>query len=164
MWKSGVNAHIAYGVLVINAARSRVELAQIRRLAARALHAGKFPSGSTLSVIFVTSVMMRTLNAKWRRKDKATTVLAFPFGRGARFPGISGGEFLGEIYISPRDVQNFASERGQTYSRALAELLVHGIVHLKGYDHATGKEAVVMERMENRLMRSLGSKVAIKFQ
>jgi len=99
---------------------------------------------------------MRTLNHTWRSKDSTTDVLSFPLREG-RFPHIQP-EMLGDIVISLPVAARQAAEAGHPLSVELERLLVHGLLHLLGYDHEQGLlEARRMKRKEQRLLKSLAA-------
>jgi probable rRNA maturation factor len=88
---------------------------------------------------------MRTLNRRYRRKDRSTDVLAFPAG---------GEELFGDIVISVPYASRQARRRGEPPSREIERLLVHGLLHLHGYDHETDDGE--MDALEARVRRRLG--------
>jgi probable rRNA maturation factor len=90
---------------------------------------------------------MRTLNRRYRGKDKTTDVLAFPAGPGS-------GGFLGDIVISVPYAAREARRREDSRSREIDRLLVHGFLHLMGYDHETDEGQ--MDALEGRVRRRLG--------
>lgn len=93
---------------------------------------------------------MRPLNRRFRGHDETTDVLSFPL----RCPAGGGGEegaYLGDVVISVEEAVRQAEEDGETLAEALDRLLIHGILHLKGYDHHTPREAARMRRRERRL-------------
>ena len=95
---------------------------------------------------------MRTLNRAWRNKDRATDVLSFPLREG-RFLHIQP-HLLGDIVISVPIAARQANEAGHSLTVELERLLVHGLVHLLGYDHEQGlKKARRMERKERQLLK-----------
>ena len=97
---------------------------------------------------------MRTLNQVWRNKDRATDVLSFPLREG-RFLHIQP-DMLGDIVISVPVAARQANEAGHSLTVELERLLVHGLVHLLGYDHEQGfTEARRMERKERQLLKRL---------
>lgn len=97
---------------------------------------------------------MRTLNRAWRGRDRATDVLSFPLREG-RFLHIQP-HMLGDIVISVPAAARQADEAGHSLTVELERLLVHGLVHLLGYDHELGlKEARRMERKERQLLKRL---------
>jgi probable rRNA maturation factor len=130
-------------------ARGRVE-----RLAEAALDAvGR--GESSVAVAFVRDRAMRDLNRRYRGKDRATDVLSFPADDGAP-PSPPSGEYLGDIVISTDTALRQATEAGHPVEREVDELLIHGVLHLCGYDHET--DAGEMNRLEVRLRRRLLSR------
>jgi len=107
-----------------------------------------------LSVVFTGDRAMRALNRLYRGMDKTTDVLSFSLREG-RFPHIQP-EVLGDIVISVPVAVRQAAESGHPLSHELYSLLVHGLLHLLGYDHELGpREAAGMKRMERRLLKRL---------
>jgi rRNA maturation RNase YbeY len=100
-----------------------------------------------VSVLFCGDTRMRTLNRKYRRKDRSTDVLAFPAGGG-------GEPLLGDIVISVPYASRQARRRGEPVSREIERLLVHGLLHLSGYDHETDDGE--MDALEAKMRRRLG--------
>jgi rRNA maturation RNase YbeY len=110
--------------------------------------------GANLSLALVGSGRMRKLNKKYRGKNRVTDVLAFPeskvflekfqVGPLKKFSG------LGEIVICLREVKKNAKRLNLTFEKELATCLIHGILHLLGYDHEKSKEAAKeMEEKQN---------------
>jgi len=107
-----------------------------------------------LSVLFIGDRAMRTLNHAWRGRDMSTDVLSFPLREG-RFLHIQP-DLLGDIVISVPIAARQASAAGHSLSFELERLLVHGLVHLLGYDHEQGlTETLRMERKERQLLKRL---------
>ena len=98
----------------------------------------------SVSVLFCGDRRMRTLNCRYRRKDRPTDVLAFPG---------SGGGLLGDIVISVPYAARQARRRREPADREIDRLLLHGFLHLCGYDHET--DGGQMDRLEARLRRRL---------
>ena len=97
---------------------------------------------------------MRTLNRTWRNKDRTTDVLSFPLREG-RFRHIQP-DLLGDIAISVPTAARQADDAGHSLAVELERLLVHGLVHLLGYDHEQGpRDARRMERKEQQLLKRL---------
>jgi probable rRNA maturation factor len=115
---------------------------------ARAAGAGK-ADAPEVSVLFCADSRMRTLNRRYRGKDRTTDVLAFPAEAGS-----GGGGFLGDIVISVPYAAREARRREDSRSREIDRLLVHGLLHLMGYDHETDEGQ--MDALEGRLRRRLG--------
>jgi probable rRNA maturation factor len=107
-----------------------------------------------LSVLFIGDQAMRTLNRTWRGKDRTTDVLSFSLREGS-FPHIRP-EMLGDIVICIPEAVRQADEAGHPLAIEIERLLVHGLVHLLGYDHERGLvEARRMDRMEHQLRNRL---------
>ncbi len=109
-----------------------------------------------LSVLFVGDRAMRSLNRQYRGKDETTDVLSFSLREGA-FPRIQP-DVLGDIVISVPAAARQAAEAGHAVGREIDLLLVHGLLHLMGYDHERGeREARRMQRRERHLLNRLSS-------
>ena len=104
-------------------------------------------SGWVFSVIFVGTPAMRRLNCEWRKKDRSTDVLSFAYGD----EFVDGLPFLGEIVIAPEIAARQAAEYGTSPEREIRKLIVHGMLHLMGYDHET--DCGEMIAMQNRVLR-----------
>jgi rRNA maturation RNase YbeY len=100
------------------------------------------------SVLFTTDATLRALNLAWRGKDKPTNVLSFPA------PETAG--TLGDIAIAFETVAREAGEQGKTLEDHATHLLVHGLLHLLGYDHEAVDEAAEMEGLEREILGALG--------
>lgn len=94
----------------------------------------------------------RALNHRWRKRDYATNVLSFP----ADVPAGSGMRVLGDIVLCGPVVVREASAQGKKTGDHWAHLIIHGILHLRGFDHTCDEQAQIMENREIRLLRSLG--------
>jgi probable rRNA maturation factor len=92
------------------------------------------------------------LNARYRHKQGATNVLSFPFEDP---PGVDSG-LLGDIVICAPVVVREAGEQGKTIESHWAHMVVHGVLHLCGYDHVAEQEAREMEALETRILANLG--------
>ncbi|RTL87999.1 MAG: rRNA maturation RNase YbeY [Hyphomicrobiales bacterium] len=107
--------------------------------------------GCEMSVTFCDDAEIRELNAQWRGKDKATNVLSFPT------PGVLAARpLLGDIVIAYETVAREAAEQEKTLREHTVHMVVHGFLHLIGYDHETAAEAEVMEGLERRIASRLG--------
>jgi probable rRNA maturation factor len=104
-----------------------------------------------VSVYIVDEAESQELNAQYRGKDKPTNVLSFP----ADIPDEVGVPLLGDLVICAPVVEREAQEQGKTLEAHWAHMLVHGTLHLLGYDHVEDDEADVMEALETRLITQL---------
>jgi probable rRNA maturation factor len=93
---------------------------------------------------------IRALNLAWRDKDKATNVLSFPA------PAGSPGPLLGDIVVAFEYVSEEARESGRSLRDHLTHMLVHGLLHLLGFDHDSEPDAEEMENFERRILAQLG--------
>ena len=105
-----------------------------------------------VTVAFVSDRAMRELNRLWRHKRGTTDVLSFPVEQD-EFEKAEGSS-LGDVVISVEQAARQAKENGLTLDQEIAQLILHGLIHLCGYDHATDKGE--MNRLELRLRRRLG--------
>ena len=104
------------------------------------------------TIVFVSDQVIRNLNKKFRGKDYATDVLSFPT-EPAPFETENQSQ-LGEVVISVERAAAQAKEQGLSFSREVEQLILHGLLHLSGYDHETDNGK--MNRLEIRLRQKLG--------
>jgi probable rRNA maturation factor len=105
-----------------------------------------------VTVAFVSDRAMRELNRLWRHKHGTTDVLSFPVGQD-EFEKAEGSS-LGDVVISVEQAARQAKENGLTLDQEIAQLILHGLIHLCGYDHSTDDGE--MNKLEFRLRRRLG--------
>ena len=114
-----------------------------------------------LTVRLVSDAEIARMNETFRKKKGPTDVLSFPMmarrrpvrlGRGSRTVKV--GEYLGDIAISPATAQRYAKKNGRKLSSELQVLILHGVLHLLGYDHETDRGK--MDRIERKLRKRLG--------
>jgi probable rRNA maturation factor len=110
---------------------------------ALALAGGK---AEELSVVVCGDARMRSLNRRYRGKDRTTDVLSFPAGPAA-------GGFLGDLVISVPEARRQARRGGVAFRAVMEKLLLHGLLHLLGYDHETDRGE--MDALEASLRRRL---------
>ena len=124
--------------------RKKIDTEAWARFADKALDAiGN--NGSSATIAFVSDERIRNLNRQFRHIDKATDVLSFPAEEETN---------LGDIAISVETAAAQAKENGLTFEAEVAQLVLHGLLHLSGYDHETDNGE--MNRLELRLRRKLG--------
>ncbi len=108
---------------------------------------------SELSIVFSDDANIRELNAGWRGKDKPTNVLSFP-----AFPVSGGGSLppmLGDIVLAAETVLREAELEQKPLENHISHLVIHGLLHLLGYDHETDAEAEEMEAAERAALARL---------
>ena len=107
---------------------------------------------ASVTIVFVSDRAMREINREWRGKRGTTDVLSFPASQD-EFEK-SAGLNLGDVVISVEQAARQAKENGLTFDEEIAQLILHGLLHLCGYDHATDQGE--MNRLELRLRKKLG--------
>ena len=109
---------------------------------------------SEVSVKLTSDAEVRALNAAWRGKDKATNVLSFPM---AAEDELDSAQLLGDIVLAYGVCAAEAADKGVGIETHAAHLVVHGTLHLLGYDHETSdEEAEEMEDVERRALAAIG--------
>ena len=135
------------------------KLAGLDALVERALQAACLESGRTLfkgaevSLLFCDDARIQELNRDWRSLDKPTNVLSFPVAPVER---LASAPLLGDIAIAFETVTKEASVEDKTFSDHTSHMIVHGFLHLLGYDHENEQEAEEMEDLERRALARLG--------
>ena len=112
----------------------------------------KFQTQAEVTVRIVDEEESHQLNHEYRGKDKPTNVLSFPFEAP---PGIEI-DLLGDLIICRQVVEREAKEQGKPLMAHWAHMVVHGSLHLLGYDHIEDDEAEEMESLETELMQGMG--------
>jgi probable rRNA maturation factor len=110
------------------------------------------PADAAVCIRIVGAAASRRLNAGYRSKDKPTNVLSFPAAPVERELGGS----LGDVVICAPVVAAEAREQRKARTEHWAHMVVHGMLHLHGYDHETVRQARVMERLEVEILRGFG--------
>jgi probable rRNA maturation factor len=133
--------------------RDAAELAAVHGMAASGLVS---PASVELGVTLVSAVEQRRLNRDYRRQDMSTNVLAFP----AWEPGTRLQRdvplLLGDVVLAFETIAREACEQDKPIADHLCHLVVHGVLHLLGFDHLTQTEAVRMEALETSILAELG--------
>lgn len=135
-------------VEITNLQKREVDLKFLKRIALKFLK----DEDKEVSIVLVDKEKIRELNKKFRKEDRFTDVLAFPLGR----EFISTRGLLGEVIISVEIAEKQAKERNHSLREELVLLLIHGILHLRGYDDKEEKKKEIMEKKEREVLISLG--------
>lgn len=136
-----------------NLTNFRVNKKKLKSITQTILRGEKFKRKINLSIAFVGPGRIRQINKKYRKRNRITDVLAFPsFAEGyrgqARF--LQRDSELGEIIICPSEVKKNAKRFSLTFKQELKRVLIHGLLHLLGYDHEKSEsEARGIEEKEN---------------
>jgi len=105
----------------------------------------------SIAIAFVTDTEIARLNKIYRKKNKPTDVLSFP-AQSAKRPNKN--KFLGDIAIAPAVARRYSKKNGRSLESEICILILHGILHLLGYDHEADQGQ--MDRIEQKLRRKLG--------
>jgi probable rRNA maturation factor len=117
--------------------------------------AGEDIAGREVALLFTDDAAIAEINAEWRGKDKPTNVLSFPAPDDMPLPA---GETrpLGDIVLAFGVIAREAAEQSKTLRDHTVHLIVHGTLHLIGYDHEADDEAEEMEQLETGILKGLG--------
>ena len=129
----------------------KIETRKVRETAAKILSALDCPSAE-LSILFMDDEGIRGLNRDYRKKDMHTDVLSFPMREGEF--GDMNPDLLGDVVISLDTAKRQAEGRGETLHQEVNLLLIHGILHLLGFDHEkSAAEAKAMKAKESEMLK-----------
>src|SRR6185312_10195784 len=142
-----IAARAKVDVVLIDAAWAKA-LPGVERLVRKAARAALGTKVRSLTVALSDDRRVQALNRRDRRKDKPTNVLSYPSGERA---------FLGDVVLARQTVWREARQQKKTPADHVAHLVVHGTLHLLGFDHETGDaDAERMEALERRILKKLG--------
>ena len=133
----------------------------LQEIAAAALSAEKAADNAEMGIVIAGQQQVQQLNRDYRNIDRPTDVLSFPMQEGddpdfASPPdGIS---HLGDVIISCPQAEKQAKEHGHTLKKEMATLIIHGVLHLLGYDHIEDEEAETMESREKQILQDIMEK------
>jgi probable rRNA maturation factor len=128
--------------------------ADLERTARAALDAEKVPPAE-LGILITDDATIRDLNRRYADEDKPTDVLSFSLREGEEFVSPDDTVRLGEVIISLDTAKRQAEDASRPLEAEVAHLLVHGILHLLGYDHAEPDEERAMQARERELLSSV---------
>ncbi len=113
-----------------------------------------------ISILFADDAELQRLNSDWRGRDKPTNILSFPMwsqqDAAQHLEAGEGSFLLGDMALAHETVAREAREEGKSLADHLTHLLVHGTLHLLGYTHEEEAEAQAMEKLEIRILTTLG--------
>jgi len=121
-------------------------------LAALKLAKPKVKGAAELSILLTDDAEQHELNKQWRGKDSSTNVLSFP--QIEPFGPVVG--LLGDITLARETLEREAAEQGVSFEAHFTHLVVHGFLHILGYDHLSEDEATQMESLETAILATLG--------
>jgi metalloprotein, YbeY/UPF0054 family len=120
--------------------------------AALSLAKPRIKGAAELSILLTNDEEQHALNKEWRGKDSSTNVLSFP--QIEPFGPVIG--LLGDITLARETLIREAEEQGVTFEAHFTHLVVHGFLHILGYDHLADAEALQMEGLETQILATLG--------
>lgn len=112
----------------------------------------KVKGAAEISILLTDDAEQQVLNRDWRGKDAPTNVLSFP--QIEPFGPVVG--ILGDIILARETLEREAIEQGTSFEHHFTHLIVHGFLHILGYDHIEDDEALEMEGLETQILASLG--------
>lgn len=112
----------------------------------------KVKGAAELSILLTNDEEQHELNKQWRGKDSSTNVLSFP--QIEPFGPVVG--ILGDITMARETLVREADDLGKSFADHFSHLVVHGFLHILGYDHIDEAEALQMESLETQILASLG--------
>jgi probable rRNA maturation factor len=138
-----------------------VDTAAMRKLAESVLEAEGCPPESEVSLILVDEAEMASYNRRFLKRSGPTDVISLPIedlapGRPPRAVPAGPPPMLGDLILAPSYIRAGAEERRVDFDDELALLVVHGLLHLLGYDHAVKSDAEAMETRERQLLEAAG--------
>lgn len=112
-----------------------------------------------ICVVLTNDVEIAALNKTWRGKDEPTNVLSFPAApeieRMSELERLDDDAVLGDVVLAFETIAREAAEQGKVFRNHAVHMVVHGVLHLLGYDHENGEEAGQMESFERRILADL---------
>lgn len=150
------NAHNTVRVtFVVARTAAIISSARVARITQKILAAMQMQH-KAVELVLVSAQKMRGINRRYRHKDRATNVLSFALAD-ADDP-----HFLGEIYLAPSVIVREAHTLGAPPEDWLARLIIHGILHLCGYDHMTLRDERRMAQKEREMLSLLNIKIGVE--
>ena len=135
-----------------------VEKSILIQAAQKVLEFAKIADKSDLGIVIGSDTLLHRLNLKYRQVDSPTDVLSFPSGE---VDPDTSDLYLGDVVISLPRAQSQAASEGHPLVEELQLLVVHGTLHLLGYDHAQAKEKKSMQVAQDKILGQLGLKPSI---
>lgn len=123
--------------------------ARLKAAAERALRRGGGPSRAGLTILLASDARLKALNHDFRGLNKPTNVLSFPAAANAE-------RYVGDVALAYGVTRKEAAAAGKTLSDHAAHLVVHGVLHLLGFDHMRPRQAKVMEPLETAILAEFG--------
>jgi len=133
----------------------KISQRKIKRIIKKVLQYLKVDEETEISILFTDDKFIRSLNNKYRGIDKPTDVLSFSLQAGAvKYPEVESNKLLGDIIISVETAQRQADNLKHSIEKELTVLLIHGLLHLTGYDHEKDKDYKIMREKEIEILKT----------
>ncbi|MDX2202039.1 MAG: rRNA maturation RNase YbeY [Hyphomicrobiaceae bacterium] len=116
----------------------------------------KAGAGRAATIVLTDDASVRKLNGAYRGKDQATNVLSFPFEAPPGTGDETARDYLGDVVLAAETVLREADEMGVPPGHHLQHLVIHGLLHLLGFDHVEDGEAEAMEAIETEVLKGIG--------
>lgn len=148
--------------VVITNEQDKIEIpadweAKINQVAEICLREEGIPAEAEVDLLFVDNEAIREMNAEYRNIDRATDVLSFPMYEADEEIDDEEEILFGDIVISLERAEEQRQEYGHSLEREVMYLLVHGLLHLSGYDHMEEDEKALMREREEKLLAVIGA-------
>ena len=133
----------------------KINQKKIKEIVRKVLQNLKIDEQVEVSILFTTDKFIKYLNKKYRGIDKPTDVLSFSLQEGiVKSPEVQGSQLLGDVIISTETAQRQADILNHSVEKEIILLLIHGLLHLIGYDHKEEEDGKVMRQKEMELLNS----------
>ncbi|MDD3288141.1 MAG: rRNA maturation RNase YbeY [Alphaproteobacteria bacterium] len=141
--------------------KERAALSSLQKAAAATLEHLPVPlrksaKNCQFTLLLTSNAAVKKLNAEWRKKNKPTNVLSFPHFTRPQLLKEKGPLYIGDIAIAHQYVVAEAKKEHKPLSNHVTHLMIHGILHIFGYDHISATAANKMEKLEKKIMAFLG--------
>jgi len=141
-------------ILIKNFTKNKLNKKHLNKIAEKTLEVAKFKKPTEISLVITGEKRIKSLNKKYRKIDKRTDVLSFG-NEELDNNSINKTIYLGEIFVCYPQVVKQAKQKRHSVKKELAILLIHGILHLLGYDHRGDYENSEMKVLEERVLNIL---------
>ena len=150
-------------ILIKNFTKNKLDQKYLNEITEKTLRVVRFKKPAEISLVVVGEKRIKSLNKRYRKIDKITDVLSFGFAHGFHSPVATGTmepttkiTYLGEIFICYQQAVKQAKQKNHSARKELTILLIHGVLHLLGYDHKGDYEDSEMKGIEEKVLNNLG--------
>jgi probable rRNA maturation factor len=132
---------------------AKIHRRRIREIIKNIIQYLKVDEKTEISILFTDDKFIKSLNKKYRGINKSTDVLTFSLNEGdLKFPEVDKNKLLGDIVVSVETAQRQANNLNHNLEKELMILLIHGLLHLIGYDHEEDRDNKIMQVKENEIL------------